>query len=175
MAGVDPSLLTLRAVFDIHGESTMAFFDDMTKALETYPETNVVIEIHDFKPVNGNALDVGEDATFQVKVTNKGPLNLTNVKLLPTGVNDALLHIDVGALVPTRHSNPLEIHGNGGSRITEPFTLRAPDKPTKNGKTEELLKVTLDAWDANLDRILIDHSNALDVPFDIQEYAVSDA
>jgi hypothetical protein len=164
LAGIDPG-------FDLAGplrhsrRNTMAFFDDMTQALETYPATNVVIEIVNFKPVTGTALNVNEDATFEVKVTNKGPLNLTNVRLHLEAQNDAKLHDKVGAglLLDTLNSlTLLEIHGDGGAKITETFRLKAPSKPTKPGKTEDLVKVTLDAWDANLDRILIDHSNPLD-------------
>jgi hypothetical protein len=142
----------------------MAFFDDMTQALETYPQTNVDIEIIDFKPANGKALNVDEVATFAVKVTNRGPLNLTNVRLLLKALNAKLIGV-AGQPVDSKHSATLaEIHGNGGAKITETFSLKAPSKPTKQGKTEDLVKVTLDAWDANLDRILIDHSNALDSP-----------
>jgi hypothetical protein len=151
----------------------MAFFDDMNTALETYPETNVVIEIVNFTPVTGTALNVDEDATFQVKVTNNGLLNLTDVKLRVKAQSNAKLKEIVAGqfpqdpprviLVDDLLSNPLlEVHGNGGAKITETFTLKAPHKATKPGKTEDLVKVTLDAWDANLDRILIDHSNALD-------------
>lgn len=151
----------------------MAFFDDMNKALESYPETNVVIEIIDFKQVDGNDLNVNENATFQVQVTNKGPLNLTDVKLRLTALNDALLVGVAGSLVPEKTSAPLQIHGGGGSRITETFTLKAPPDPTpkKQAKTD-LLKVTLDTWDANLDRILIDNSKPLDSVNDVQAVKV---
>jgi hypothetical protein len=155
----------------------MAFFDDMNDALAVYPVDDVLIEIIDFS-APGDVLNQDEEATFKVKVTNTGPLNLTGVTLRvqgrhgarlkrpPIGVPNtplresraaaaitASLYVDelVSAALP-------DIRGHGGSRTSETFTLKAPDAPQAS---QILIKATLEAWNANLDHILNDHSDPL--------------
>jgi hypothetical protein len=48
----------------------VAFFDDMLKALEKYPTTDVDLEIVDVD-VAGDALNAGETASFRVRITNR--------------------------------------------------------------------------------------------------------
>ena len=160
----------------------MAFFDDMASAVRTYPETEVTIEIIDVV-TEGDALNVNEQASYKIKVTNDGPLNLAGVTLRVKGLNGTTLkrplvvdrpgipaatsksaRIDadpvqfVGEFVTT----PLpQINGHGGSASTAAFTLKAPAS-TSNGAAKNLVKATLEAWDANLDHILIGHSDPLD-------------
>ena len=153
----------------------MAFFDDMTAALETYPVTEVLLEIVDVV-FPENVLNVGEEATFKVKVTNTGPLNLTGVTLRIKGQHGATLK-NPGAIltnppVVTRAAARLvslfvdelvsaalpQIFGHGGSQTSETFTLKAPDAPQAS---QILAKATLEAWDANLNHILIGHSDPL--------------
>jgi hypothetical protein len=55
-------------------------FDDMTTAIETYPNGHVEIEIVDVE-VPGNVLNIEEEARFRVKVTNRGPLHLKNLRV----------------------------------------------------------------------------------------------
>ncbi len=52
----------------------------MTAARETYPGTNVTLEIIDVG-IPGDARNTGEVGTFRVKVTNTGPLHLDGVTL----------------------------------------------------------------------------------------------
>ena len=51
-----------------------------------------------------------------------------------------------------------QIFGHGGSQTSETFTLKAPDAPQAS---QILAKATLEAWDANLNHILIGHSDPL--------------
>jgi hypothetical protein len=153
----------------------MGFFDDMTTALAEYPVNDVVLEIVDVD-APGDVLNVSEEATFKVKVTNNGPLNLTGVTLRIKGQHGALLRNPNGVLDPNPLtaeaaaitpvlfvaefvSDPLPtIFGDGGTRTTGTFTLKAPAAPQAS---QTLVKATLEAWDANLDRILVGHSNPL--------------
>ena len=87
----------------------MAFFDEMTAALETYPVTEVLLEIVDVV-FPENVLNVGEEATFKVKVTNTGPLNLTGVTLRIKGQHGATLK-NPGAIL----TKPTSRHARRGS------------------------------------------------------------
>lgn len=138
----------------------MAFFDDMQSALHTYPETNVTLEIVDV--TTPGALNVGDVGKFHIKVSNNGPLNLTGVTLKITGLNGATVSPAYFLpRVPEFVSDPLPtIFGH--SEYTTPnnpfgFEPSLAWDPEKN-----LVKVTLEAWDANLDHLLNVHSNPLD-------------
>jgi hypothetical protein len=158
--------------------NTMAFFDDMSNALDTYPATNIVIKIIDVTlpptgTVPNNVLNVGEQATFKVKVTNTGPLTLTGLKVHLKGLSGATLlspiqvfgkpPIFIGEFVTGAFP---DIGGDGDSKTIGPFTFKAPTADSKD-KPEDLLKATLDAWDAKLDPMLTGHSNKDDAVNDI--------
>jgi hemoglobin-like flavoprotein len=144
---------------------SVAFFDDMLKALEEYPTTDVDLEIVDVD-ILGEALDAGETVAFRVRITNRGPLNLTDTKVHVYGQNGALV-AHGGAATPFVSdfiSDTFEdILGHGGSQLSPgaPFKLKAP--PTAQ-PVKVLVKATLDEWKANLDHILTEHSDPLPVP-----------
>jgi hypothetical protein len=106
----------------------MAYFNDQTSAVRTYPETEVTIEIIDVV-TEGDALNVNEQANFKIKVINNGPLNLAGVTPRVKGLNGT--------------------------------TLKAPASAS-NGTAKNLAKAALEAWDVNLDHILIGHIDPLD-------------
>ncbi len=135
----------------------MAFFNDMAAALAAYPETEVTLEFVEVG-IPGEALNVGETATFKVKITNNGPLDLTGVTLRVKGLNGAKV-ADIGVIAPfepefvTQAAVPL-VRGAGGSALTlGPLKFKAPAQAT-GGSVKDLVKVTLEDWDASLDRIL---------------------
>lgn len=140
----------------------MAFFDDMTTALEDYPKTNVTIEIVDVV-LTGSALNVNETANFRVKVTNTGPLNLSGVTVRVTGLNGATVkHGGAAAQFGPEFVSDVfaDIPAHGGSQLSPGsiFSMKAPGT-AQTAKT--LLKASLEAWDANLDHILLAHSDPL--------------
>jgi hypothetical protein len=151
----------------------VAFFDDMMVALEAYPETYVTLEILGVDDV-GDVLDVEDEGTFEVKLTNNGPLNLTGVTVRIDGKNGAkvkdnnilaefksdFVWNNQGRELPT-------INGDGGELVVPmsvgPFGFKAPAEPSQDEKV--LVKATLQAWDGDLSRIMINHSNPhRDVP-----------
>ena len=66
----------------------MAFFDDMSAALADYPVTDVELEIVEVA-IPGAVLNEGEQGTFRVRITNRGPLNLSGVTVHVYGLNGA--------------------------------------------------------------------------------------
>lgn len=142
----------------------MPFFDEMTAALAAYPMTDVKLEVVDVT-FPGSALNVNEVASFKVKVTNTGPLNLTGVTVRVTGLNGATVKGSGAAeqFNADRVSETLPtIYGHGGSQLT-PFNLYFK-APAGAQVSKTLVKATLEAWDANLDHILLGHSDPLDSP-----------
>lgn len=133
----------------------MAFFDDMAKAIQTYPDANVKIEIIDFQQ-DGTDLNVNEEATFKVRITNNGPLDMKGVRVHVTGQNgtrvrnfEGMIQAGQDVWVGDRQSVLLDALAGNGSKATliETFKLKAPK--TKAGK-EDLVTVSLDEWDADL-------------------------
>jgi len=60
--------------------TTPPYFDTYTTAIETYPDDNVELHIVDLT-FQGSVLTANETATFNVKVTNNGPVTLQDVRL----------------------------------------------------------------------------------------------
>ena len=140
----------------------MSVFDQMVTDLEAYPEANVVLEVVDVS-FDEDVLNEGETAFFKVRVTNNGPLTLSDVKLLVEGRNGATVRPGLGVdFGPSFVSDELPtINGHGGSQELSLPAFLAPDD-AQESKT--LVKVTLDAWNANLDHILIGHSDPVELP-----------
>jgi hypothetical protein len=140
----------------------MAFFDDMTAALQIYPETSVVLAIVDVA-FPGDVLNTTETATFRVQATNLGPLELTNVTLRITGLNGATV-ANNGAAAPfvaeyvTQELPTIGGHGGVQQTVGSPLKFKAPAgaQPSKI-----LVSAALEGWNANLNHILIGHSDPL--------------
>jgi hypothetical protein len=145
--------------------SYVAFFDDMLVALEAYPETYVTLEIIDvvIEEEDGDVFNEGDEAAFKVKLTNSGPLNLTGVTVRIDGVHGATVKKEGAAaqfedeFVYDLTPRPT-INGDGGELIVpinQSFHFKAPAEP-QDEKT--LVKATLERWDGDLSRIMINHS-----------------
>jgi hypothetical protein len=154
----------------------MGFFDDMTAAVAVYPVDDVLIEIVDVD-FPDQVLNVNEEATFKVKITNTGPLDLTDVTLRVKGQHGARLKVPVifnpnlpvakraaapaalSQFVDEVVSDPLgTIAGHGGTQTSQTFTLKAPGA---SQVSQTLIKATLEGWNARFDHILNGHSDPL--------------
>jgi hypothetical protein len=153
----------------------MGLIHDLAVAVEDYPITDVDVEIVDVV-YPGNVLNAGEEGTFKVKVSNRGPLNLTNLKVKVAGVHDALVRDPdavtfpngplSGAIAATpslwresfisREVSALNAHTS--VTLGGPYKFKAPEDAQPS---QTLLKATIEAWNANLNHILIDHTAAL--------------
>jgi hypothetical protein len=139
---------------------------ELNTAVATYPETNVVLEIVEVE-FPYDALNVDEEGSFRVRVTNNGPLNLTDVTLKIKGLNGALVKSGGAADLEYRDEfikGTIEkVAGDGGSELTtgSKMNFRAPSEPSEDGESKNLIKVTLEDWNADLDRILNLHTDPL--------------
>lgn len=143
----------------------MAFFDDMTQAVENYPVTDVDLEIVDVV-TPGSALNTGEISSFRVKVTNRGPLVLTGVTLRIRGQNGATVQ-NGGAASPfvaefvTQELATIDAHGGSQLSVGSKLQFKAPAN-AQASKT--LVKATLEDWNPLLDHLMNAHSDPLDAP-----------
>ena len=143
----------------------MAFsFEDMTAAVAAYPAASVDLEIVDVD-IPGSVINVNERPTFRVKVTNRGPLEMTGVTLRIKGLNGATVKQN-GAAAPfvsefvTSTSQLATIGGHGGEQTTNgsPFAFTAPGSAQPN---HPLVQVTLEDHNFTLNHILNGHSDPL--------------
>ena len=135
----------------------------MTRAVETYPETNVQLEIVEVT-FPDDALNVEEVGSFKVQVTNTGPLNLTNVTLRIKGLNGATVANNniVAPFVSEFVTGAIpRVAAHGGAQLTprSPLKFKAP---SSEQESQNLIKATLEDHDSDMDHILNGHSDPLD-------------
>lgn len=61
---------------------------DLQEAIETYAATFLTVQIYAVDPPGGS-FNVGESATFKVRVNNSGPMHVHGLTLLMEGVNSS--------------------------------------------------------------------------------------
>ena len=144
----------------------MSVIDDLTAAVEFYPKSNVQIQIEDVE-FPGDVLNVDEEGTFKVRVTNNGPLNLTDVSVKIKGLNGVQVRVGPPILGYSDESEAsiVDVAGDGGSVLSTTLFFKAPGKPSS--APEDLFKVSLHDWNATLDRILNDHTDPVGTVNDV--------
>ncbi|HEV2927998.1 MAG TPA: hypothetical protein VGW74_04835, partial [Propionibacteriaceae bacterium] len=101
---------------------------------------------------------------FRVKVTNTGPLNLTDVSLRIKGLNGATV-ANNGAASPfvsefvTQTIASIAAHGGSQTTVGSPLKFKAPGSAQDS---LNLVRATLEDWNANPDHIFDGHSDPLD-------------
>ena len=148
---------------DTQNENTV--LADLLAAVETYPQTYLTIEIYDVDPPgSGTGINAAEDVTFKVHVHNSGPLNVDQLTLLiesRPGADGVKLH-GGAAFYPSLTSTPIDkvpAHMKDGDWVDPPdghFHFKAG--PASHGKID-LVRVSIDAWDGDLNHILNGHSD----------------
>lgn len=137
----------------------MAFIDDLKNAVANYATNNCKTEIVSFEITDGGGtkLQVGETFRFKVKVTNESHLDMKSVRVGALGTSFADVAFSSGSF--------------GSEKITDPFTLdahqshttgffRGKAKKATEGVAKDIVTARIDSWDAGLDNILKDHSQA---------------
>jgi hypothetical protein len=140
----------------------MGFYDDMTAATEQYGPDFVRLEITDII-LEGSALNEDEEMSFDVAVTNTGPLRLADLQVRITGLNGAQVK-DAGAAAPwvdefvsAVGQFPLIDAHNGADPQTNAgkFRMKAPSRPQA---ARDLVRVTLEEWRGDFEHLLVSHS-----------------
>lgn len=139
------------------------FFDEMLNALERYPEEKVEIEIVEVA-YPGDVFNANERGSFRVEVRNTGPLHLTGVTLRikarngATVANNSITSPFVSEFV-TQELPRVDAHGGTALTVGSPLKLQAPN--TAQGEAT-LVEATLEDWNADLNHILLAHSDPQD-------------
>jgi hypothetical protein len=137
-------------------------FDDMTTAIETYPNGHLEIQIVDVE-VPGDVLNVSEEARFRVQATNHGPLHIENLRVKVRGLNGAVVkHGGAAATYGTEFVSDVfervPAHGGVASSPGSTYVVKAPGRAQA---VRTLVRAELYDWDADLDHILLHHASAV--------------
>jgi hypothetical protein len=155
----------------IHVATTPFTFTDMSNAIAGYPALSVTLTIDSpvqKSGVGGTSVNINEIWGFKVKIKNTGNLNMTNVKLRIAGQNN----VKVGATYPPSAAgylndqiveDVLDVPVNT-TLTTKEFYFQAPSKDSAIKKID-LVRVTIDDWDADLTYILTNLAAHTDPPF----------
>ncbi len=138
---------------------------DLVDAFETYPREYLDVKIVEVDPPGGSsAINVGEEVTFRLRVTNSGPLEVTELELLVEGLNETMVR-DQGAaaqfVTSFTHANQafevVPAHSGDAPIVStgSPFTF----KPTHRWQTpHDLVRASVHAWQGSLGHIERSHS-----------------
>ena len=143
----------------------MPFFDDYTNAIESYPESYVQLEIVNIT-VPGSALNQGETGSFDVKVTNSGPLRMNDLTVRIRGLNGTLV-ADAGAAAPyvsefvtsAGQFPQVPAHNSDGVTNIGGFRFKAPASAQP---PQDLVEVTFEDWKPDFEHIHLSHTRAAD-------------
>jgi hypothetical protein len=133
-------------------------FTDFSNAIAGYPALSVVLTID--PPVQksgggGTSVNVNEVWGFKVKIKNTGNLNMTNVKLRIAGQNNATVSAKFPSLIPfpTEIVESVADINAGHTVTTQEYYFLAPSTDSGGNKID-LVRVTIDDWDADLSYML---------------------
>ena len=141
----------------------MTIFDDLSTAMDDYPSTSIDLEIINVQ--FPGVLNEQDEGSFDIRITNRGPLNLTDVLFKAVGKNGTLVR-GLGAASVFANSNVfglsnMEVAAHNG---VNPL-VGGKFKPTRPSSTvRDLFEVTLETWNASWDHILISHSDPSTTP-----------
>jgi hypothetical protein len=150
--------------------TTLFTFTDMSNAIAGYPALSVTLTVDNKvqkSGAGGTSVNVNEIWGFKVKVQNTGNLNMTNVKLRIAAQNNA----KVGEVFPPSAAGYLAdqlvesiLNVDAGHTVTtQEYYVQAPSKDSNNKKID-LVRVTIDDWDADLSYILTTIAAQADPP-----------
>jgi len=140
----------------------MSVLQDLVTEIETYPHTYLTVEVIDVDPP-GSAINVNEDVTFNLQVTNSGPLNVKNLTLKifalnGTQVKAAGAAAQWGTVAFSNTFDSVPAHQPNNPVVMTGSSLHL--KATRSSTTAaDLIKVSVDEWDTDLDHPLIAHSD----------------
>lgn len=139
----------------------MAFFEDYAAAIQSYPDSEVTIQLIEVT-VPGDALNVNEQGSFRVQVTNRGALIMDNVILKVRGLAGTEVKQNGAAAQFVNEFNSSDgqvpqIPARGGVAVVTggPFRFEAPGAPRN---LQELVEVTLAGWNPSEENLLVSNS-----------------
>lgn len=144
----------------------MSLMTDFVSAVSQYPKASVMLSIVEHTPIppaTAGAVNVNEVWSFQVRIANRGSLNMTRVALGIDGQNGT----QVGTTAAGPWSNSISSFGNltvnaSSTQDSAKLYFKAPSAPRPAGSP--LVRVHIQTFDANLDYILKNATGHADPP-----------
>ncbi|CAM3312487.1 hypothetical protein OCAE111667_03155 [Occultella aeris] len=135
---------------------------DLEEALETYPQTYLIVQIYSVDPPGGS-FNVGENATYKVRVHNDGPLDVDDLTLLMSGENGS--RVGEHGWASGQISLQTPVFARVPAHMADDTWVEAPDdhyhlfvhQPLPANSA--LLKVSVKDWNTKLDHLTIGHSD----------------
>ena len=152
----------------------MSVLEDIEAALESYPATYVDLEFVDVV-IPGTVLNTNEEVMFKLRVHNRGPLTLEDVKIRIRGKNGAKVKGNgaIAEFESEAFANTIDrIQGHNGNNLhtTEVLWLKAPAGAKAAGT--DLVEAFVEEWNGGIDHLLVSHSRASESPNGLYESQV---
>jgi len=144
----------------------MGLLSEIAAAVETYPREYLEIEIFEVD-WPGTVIDVNEDVTFRVRVSNSGPLDVDELEVLIEGLNGAQVknanaHAQwTDSFVLTGVIPPVPAHSAtdpGPVEMTSGDLHFRATRPARNAK--DLVRVSVAGWASDFGHIFGGHTRA---------------
>jgi hypothetical protein len=136
----------------------MGLLSDLVKAVEAYPHEYLTIEIVDIDPAVGDTINEDEDVSFDIQISNSGPLDVQRLELKVEGLNGTQVKQSGAAaqFVPFFTTTPGYLPDVRAHSANEPpvvyinahFTRSAPTSGAK-----DLVRVSVFNWTSNSEHI----------------------
>lgn len=131
----------------------MSVLDDLETAVKRYPRDHLSIRVVHIE-YDGQAINVGDDVTFRVEVSNAGPLHVRDLTVKLTGLAGTLVKGN-GAVALWADEVVIPI---GDVYAHQPQEWQGSErlhlKATAATSAEtELARITVEDWDADADHV----------------------
>lgn len=143
----------------------MTLLDDLSAAMNDYPETSIELQLVNVE-FPGQVLTVGDVGEFDIQITNRGPLVLSDVLFKIVGKRGTLVK-GLGAADTFQPENFIGRSDDiPGHNSRDPFLVHAFFEVHRatSGQVRDLVEVTLDSWNGSLSHILNGHSDPSALP-----------
>lgn len=138
---------------------------NLFQAIRNYPENNLELSIEN---VNGpgDVVNVGEYWSFYIQATNKGQLDMVNLRLhVEAGKGISVGPAPLSTVLKSSYITPsTRLDAHSSRRVAVVF-FRAG--ASAKGDKSEIASVHVSSWDASLHHLLYDHSVHSDIPTEI--------
>jgi hypothetical protein len=158
-----------------NGDEAPNVLVQIAQAISAYPATFVELEFIDVDPASGDVINTNEVANFRLRVHNRGPLTMRDVRIKIVGKNGtkvknngALSQFASDAL--TNSIDTVAGHNADSPNETEVLQLKAPTGEKAAGT--DLVEAYIDSWNGDWQHTLNTHSEASTAPNGVFESAV---
>jgi len=140
----------------------MSILDDLRNEMMSYAADFIDLDIVNFNivPSKGPAWNIGDYGSFQVRIRNRGHMDVKNLKLHIVALNGLGKVRFIMPLLPKGWENsfvwPISLYINAHARKTIGWFQFKAEKKTNGAK--DVIKVHIHGFDLTWDHLLTDHT-----------------